>query len=166
MHSYLNGSHEVAVRDLLLKHLPELSVSISSEVSPQMREFERFNTVCANAYVRPVMESYLHSLVDRLKETGIGCPVFMIHSGGGIISVQNAAEFPVRLMESGPAGGAMFAADIANRFDLNSVISFDMGGTTAKICLIEGGRPKPPKPSKWIAVIALRKAAVCLSRSR
>ncbi|MDD9601316.1 hydantoinase/oxoprolinase family protein [Klebsiella variicola] len=145
MHSYLNGEHEAKVRDILLNHIPELSVSISSEVSPQMREFERFNTVCANAYVRPVMESYLHSLVERLKETGIPCPVFMIHSGGGIISVQNAAAFPVRLMESGPAGGAMFAADIANRFDLNSVISFDMGGTTAKICLIEQGRPKTAK---------------------
>lgn len=145
MHSYLNGEHESMVRDILLEHLPELSVSISSEVSPQMREFERFNTVCANAYVRPVMESYLHSLVDRLKETGMHCPVFMIHSGGGIISVRNAAEFPVRLMESGPAGGAMFAADIANRFDLSQVISFDMGGTTAKICLIEDGRPKTAK---------------------
>lgn len=145
MHSYLNGEHEARVRDILLRRNPSLSVSISSEVSPQMREYERFNTVCANAYVRPVMESYLHSLVDRLKETGIACPVFMIHSGGGIISVQNAAAFPVRLMESGPAGGAMFAADIANRFSLDSVISFDMGGTTAKICLIEQGRPKTAK---------------------
>lgn len=145
MHSYLNGEHEAKVRDILIRRNPSLSVSISSEVSPQMREYERFNTVCANAYVRPVMESYLHSLVERLKETGIGCPVFMIHSGGGIISVQNAAAFPVRLMESGPAGGAMFAADIANRFSLDSVISFDMGGTTAKICLIEEGRPKTAK---------------------
>jgi N-methylhydantoinase A len=145
MHSYLNGAHEERVRDILAEKLPHLSISISSQVSPQMREFERFNTVCANAYVRPVIESYLHRLVDRIKTEGLDCPVFMIHSGGGIISVDNAAAFPVRLMESGPAGGAMFAADIANRFDLNSVVSFDMGGTTAKICLIEDGRPKTAK---------------------
>ncbi|TDR12476.1 hydantoinase/oxoprolinase family protein [Marinomonas communis] len=145
MHSYLNGSHEARVRDILQARLPEVSISISSEVSPQMREYERFNTVCANAYVRPVIESYLSRLVVRLKEEGIDCPVFMIHSGGGIISVQNAAEFPVRLMESGPAGGAMFAADIAERFSLDNVVSFDMGGTTAKICLIEDGRPKTAK---------------------
>ncbi|MCY1524561.1 Acetophenone carboxylase gamma subunit [compost metagenome] len=95
--------------------------------------------------MRPIIESYLNRLVERLKEAGLDCPVFMIHSGGGIISVQNAAAFPVRLMESGPAGGAMFAANIANRFKLDSVLSFDMGGTTAKICLIEDGRPKTAK---------------------
>lgn len=145
MHSYLNGSHEQQVREVLQSRMPNVSISISSEVSPQMREFERFNTVCANAYVRPVIETYLNRLVIKLKDAGIGCPVFMIHSGGGIISVQNAAAYPVRLMESGPAGGAMFAADIANRFQLDSVLSFDMGGTTAKICLIEDGRPKTAK---------------------
>ena len=142
MHSYLNPQHEQMVRDVLQARLPNVSISISSEVSPQMREFERFNTVCANAYVRPVIESYLNSLVARLKQEGMDCSVFLLHSGGGIISVENAAAFPVRLMESGPAGGAIFAADIAKRFAFDNVISFDMGGTTAKICLIEDGRPK------------------------
>jgi N-methylhydantoinase A len=83
--------------------------------------------------------------VVTLKEAGADCPVFMIHSGGGIISVQSAAEFPVRLVESGPAGGAIFAADIARKYSLNSVVSFDMGGTTAKICLIENQVPKTAK---------------------
>ena len=81
-----------------------------------MREFERFNTVCANAYVRPQMEDYLTRLQTRLQAQGADCPVFMIHSGGGLISVETAIEFPVRLVESGPAGGAIFAADVAAAF--------------------------------------------------
>jgi N-methylhydantoinase A len=111
-------------------------------VSPQLREFERFNTVCANAYVRPQMADYLARLQTRLKDMGAECPVFMIHSGGGLISVETASEFPVRLVESGPAGGAIFAADIAGRFGLEKVVSYDMGGTTAKICLIEDYAPR------------------------
>ncbi|WP_292296130.1 hydantoinase/oxoprolinase family protein, partial [Mesorhizobium sp.] len=79
-----------------------IPISISAEVSPQMREFERFNTVCANAYVRPQMADYLARLQTRLKDMGADCPVFMIHSGGGLISVGTASEFPVRLVESGP----------------------------------------------------------------
>ena len=145
IHSYLNADHERQVRDALLKRNPELSVSISSEVSPQMREFQRFNTVCANAYVKPLMASYLNRLVGRLSEEGVACPIFMMHSGGGIISVESAIEFPVRLLESGPAGGAIFAADIAARYGLDQVLSYDMGGTTAKICLIEGQVPKTAK---------------------
>lgn len=145
IHSYVNGAHERLVRDALQARLPNVSISISSEVSPQMREFERFNTACANAYVKPLIKSYLDRLVVTLKESGADCPVFMIHSGGGIISVQSAAEFPVRLVESGPAGGAIFAADIARKYELENVLSFDMGGTTAKICLIENQVPKTAK---------------------
>ncbi|MDX1108079.1 hydantoinase/oxoprolinase family protein [Sinorhizobium medicae] len=145
IHSYLNGVHEQAVRDRLLAKKPDISVSVSSEVSPQMREFQRFNTVCANAFVKPLMASYLNRLVGRLTEEGTRCPVFMIHSGGGIISVESAIEFPVRLLESGPAGGAIFAAHIASSYGLNQVLSYDMGGTTAKICLIEKMTPKTSK---------------------
>lgn len=141
IHSYMNDCHEKRAREILQKHL-DLPISISSEVSPQMREFERFNTVCANAYVRPQMADYLGRLQVRLKEMGAACPVFMIHSGGGLVSVETAAEFPVRLVESGPAGGAIFAADIARRFGLDRVVSYDMGGTTAKICLIEDFQPQ------------------------
>ncbi|WP_282605177.1 hydantoinase/oxoprolinase family protein [Pelagibius sp. Alg239-R121] len=142
IHSYVDSRHEELVREVLLAHLPDLSVSISSEVSPQMREFERFNTVCANAYVKPLMKAYLDRLVQRLSEIGTHCPVFMMHSGGGIISLDSASEFPVRLVESGPAGGAIFAADVAARYGIKSALSFDMGGTTAKICLIKDHTPK------------------------
>ncbi len=141
IHSYMNGAHEMRAREIIAAKV-SVPVSISSEVSPQMREFERFNTVCANAYVRPQMADYLGRLQVRLKEIGAACPVFMIHSGGGLISVETASEFPVRLVESGPAGGAIFAADVARRFGLEKVVSFDMGGTTAKICLIEDFAPK------------------------
>lgn len=142
IHSYVNPAHEERAREIIAEHAPNLSVSISSEVSPQMREFERFNTVCSNAFVKPLMESYLGRLVARLGEMGTDCPVFMMHSGGGLISVETAAAFPVRLLESGPAGGAIYAADVAARHGLERILSYDMGGTTAKICLIEAGTPK------------------------
>jgi N-methylhydantoinase A len=142
IHSYVNADHERRARDILARELPAVAISISSEVSPQMREFERFNTVCANAFVKPLMASYLGRLVDRFKAAGGNCPVFMMHSGGGLISVDSAIEFPVRLLESGPAGGAIYAADFAARFGLDKVLSYDMGGTTAKICLIENQVPK------------------------
>ncbi len=142
IHSYLNPEHERMVRDVLLARLPGLSVSISSEVSPQMREYERFNTVVANAYVKPMMKRYLANLAAKMATEGADCPIFLMHSGGGIISLEGAAEFPVRLVESGPAGGAIYAAHFAARFGLDKVLSFDMGGTTAKICLIKNQSPK------------------------
>jgi N-methylhydantoinase A len=142
IHAYVNPDHERRAAAIIAREAPELSVSISSAVAPQMREFERFNTVCANAFVKPLMASYLTRLVQRLREAGAACPVFLMQSGGGLISVEAAAEFPVRLLESGPAGGAIFAADLALRHGLDRVLSFDMGGTTAKICLIEQGEPK------------------------
>ncbi|MBB4443225.1 MULTISPECIES: hydantoinase/oxoprolinase family protein [Rhizobium] len=159
IHAYANGAHEIAVRDAILKRLPGLSVSISSEVSPQMREFERFNTVCANAYVKPAIKSYLDRLVVSLKDIGVRCPVFMIHSGGGIVSVESASEFPVRLVESGPAGGAIFAADIARQYGLDTVLSFDMGGTTAKICLVENQVPKTAKTFEVARTYRFRKGS-------
>jgi N-methylhydantoinase A len=142
IHSYLNPDHERLIRDVLAERLPDVAVSISSEVSPQMREYERFNTVVANAFIKPLMASYLGRLENRLRDEGVDCRIFLMHSGGGIISIQNAAEFPVRLVESGPAGGAVFAAHIAARYGLDKVLSFDMGGTTAKICLIKHQTPK------------------------
>ena len=142
IHSYQNPTHEERAREILAAKMPDVPISVSAEVSPQMREFERFNTVCANAYVRPQMENYLTRLQSRLQAQGADCPVFMIHSGGGLISVETAIEFPVRLVESGPAGGAIFAADIAARFGIEKVVSYDMGGTTAKICLIEDFEPQ------------------------
>ncbi len=142
IHSYTNDHHEKLIRDVLRKKLPDVMVSLSSEVSPQMREYERFNTVVANAYIKPMMKSYLSRLEGRLGKEGVSCNIFLMHSGGGIISIESAADFPVRLVESGPAGGAVFAANIAARYELDKVLSFDMGGTTAKICLIKNQTPK------------------------
>lgn len=142
MHAYANPSHEQMVAQAFQAAAPDLSISISSVISPQMREFERFNTVIANAYVQPQVADYLGRLVARLHDEGIQAPVFMMHSGGGLISVDTASAEPVRLLESGPAGGAIFAADFAMAHGLDKVLSFDMGGTTAKICLIEDGTPK------------------------
>lgn len=142
IHSYLNPDHERMIRDVLVAKLPDVMISLSCEVSPQMREYERFNTVVANAYIKPLMKSYLGRLEGRLADEGATCSIFLMHSGGGIISIESAAEFPVRLVESGPAGGAVFAANIAARYGLDKVLSFDMGGTTAKICLIKNQTPK------------------------
>jgi N-methylhydantoinase A len=141
IHAYANGDHERQVADALRNAAPHLSISISSVVSPRMREFERFNTVIANAYVQPQVSAYLNRLVDRLRLGGVRAPVLMMHSGGGLVSVETAAAQPVRLLESGPAGGAIFAAEFARAHGLGKVLSFDMGGTTAKICLIEDGAP-------------------------
>jgi N-methylhydantoinase A len=145
IHSYVDGTNERRFRDLLHQAHPHIAVSISSEVSPQMREYERFNTVCANAYVQPLMSSYLVRLRDQLRQLGITCPLYLVHSGGGLMSVESAAAFPVRLVESGPAGGAIFAADLAARYGRDRVLSFDMGGTTAKISLIDDFRPATAK---------------------
>ncbi len=142
LHSYLNDAHEKMIGEVLARRMPDAMISLSSDVSPQMREYERFNTTIANAYIKPLIKSYLGRLSGRLEAQGIGCPIFLMHSGGGIISLESASEYPVRLVESGPAGGAVFAADIAARHGLDKVLSFDMGGTTAKICLIRDFSPK------------------------
>ena len=142
LHSYANDAHERLVREVLELRLPGVPVSLSSEVSPQMREYERFTTVCANAFVKPMMGAYLRRLTGRLAEIGARASVMLMHSGGGIIALESAMEFPVRLVESGPAGGAIFAADLARRYGLDRVLSFDMGGTTAKICMIRDQAPK------------------------
>ena len=145
IHSYMNDKHESLFQEMLLDQLPNIKVSISSEVSPQMREFERFNTVCANAYVQPMMASYLERLKTKLAHAGAKCDIHLIHSGGGLISIESAIKFPVRLIESGPAGGAIFASEIATRHGIDAALSYDMGGTTAKICLIDEQSPRSAK---------------------
>ncbi len=142
IHSYVDDAHELMVREVLAERMPDAMVSLSSEVSPQMREYERFNTVLANAYIKPLMSSYLSRLEGRLRAEGARCDIFLMHSGGGIISLENASKFPVRLVESGPAGGAVFAAHVAARRGIAKALSFDMGGTTAKICLIKDQTPR------------------------
>jgi N-methylhydantoinase A len=142
MHAYLDGKHERRTRDILAETLPGVSITLSSEVSPEIREYERWSTAVANAYVQPVMERYLGRLDSALRQRGFHCPLFMITSGGGLAALETARKFPIRLVESGPAGGAILAAALARQCGLDKVLSFDMGGTTAKICLIDNGEPQ------------------------
>ena len=141
LHSYRNNAHEQRAREIICAEAPELDVTLSSEVSPEMREFERISTACANAYVQPLMSRHLGSLASQLRTQGLDCPLFLMLSGGGITTLETAIRFPVRLVESGPAGGAIFSSFIASQLGLSRVLSYDMGGTTAKVCLIDDGEP-------------------------
>ncbi len=145
LHSYLNNTHERLILKILKKELKNSFFSISSEVSPQMREYERFNTVICNAYIKPLIKTYLTNLQKNLFQENIRCNIFLIHSAGGLMSINEALAFPVRLVESGPAGGSIFSSYISKIFKLKKVLSFDMGGTTAKICLINNYSPKNSK---------------------
>jgi N-methylhydantoinase A len=140
LHSFTNPNHERRVGEALARRLPGVPVTLSSDVSPEMREYERFSTACANAYLQPLMGSYVRKLETELARAGFCCPMLLMTSGGGITTTDTATRFPVRLVESGPAGGAIFAACIARQHGLDQVLSFDMGGTTAKICFIDKGR--------------------------
>ncbi len=142
LHSFTNPDHERRVGDAIARQLPEVAVTLSSEVSPEMREYERFSTACANAYLQPLIGRYLVKLERELVLAGFHCPLLLMTSGGGITTTETAIRFPVRLVESGPAGGAIFAACIARQHGLDQVVSFDMGGTTAKICLIDKAQPQ------------------------
>ncbi|MCI5045915.1 MAG: hydantoinase/oxoprolinase family protein [Aquisalinus sp.] len=142
LHAYANRDHEEQVAEILSKERPDLSLTLASEVAPEIREYERISTAVANAYVRPLMERYLQDLSASLLEHGFRCPFYLISSGAGLLTVETAARFPIRLVESGPAGGAVLACNIARDCETLSVISFDMGGTTAKLCLIDQYEPK------------------------
>lgn len=142
LHSYVNAVHEEQAGEILARLLPDLEISLSSEVSPEMREFERLSTACANAYVQPLMSRHLDGLEVELERIGLRCPLHLMLSGGGLTTLATARRFPVRLVESGPAGGAIFAGSIARQLGHRDVLSYDMGGTTAKICLIQDGHPQ------------------------
>ena len=142
LHSYVNPAHERRVRTVLQDALPDLAITLSSEVAPEMREYERFSTACANAYIQPIMARYLHNLEQGLRARGFTCPLFVMLSGGGVTDIETAIRFPIRLVESGPVGGAVFASHVARQCGLDRVFSFDMGGTTAKICLIDDAQPQ------------------------
>jgi N-methylhydantoinase A len=143
MHAYAWPSHEQRAAAILSEMLPrDVTICLSSEVCPEIREYERFSTTCANAYVRPLMQGYLLRLRAELDARGLRCSLLLMMSGGGLTTLENAARFPVRLIESGPAGGAILSSWIARESGLDRVLSFDMGGTTAKICLIDDGEPE------------------------
>ena len=141
LHSFRNPTHERRVGEILGEEAPEVAVSLSSEVAPEIREYERTSTTVANVYARPLVEGYLTSLEDRLRRLGFDGSLYIMLSNGGTASVETARRFPVRLLESGPAAGALAAAFYGRATDFPEVLSFDMGGTTAKACLIEGGEP-------------------------
>ncbi len=141
LHAYANRAHEERTAEILTRARPGLSISLASEVAPEIREFERLSTAVANAYVRPLMETYLRRLDRELAARGFTCPFFLMTSGGGLTTLDTAARFPIRLVESGPAGGAVLAAAVARECQLSELLSFDMGGTTAKICMIDHFEP-------------------------
>jgi N-methylhydantoinase A len=141
LHSYSNGKHEARAAAILAQEAPGLAITQSSEVCPEMREYERTSTAIANAYVQPLMAGYLGRLKERFAAEGYKRPIHLMTSGGSLASLETAARFPIRLVESGPAGGAILAAHIAAEREENKVLSFDMGGTTAKICLIYNAEP-------------------------
>jgi N-methylhydantoinase A len=141
LHAYANPEHERRARDILKSEFPKLYVSISCEVAPQIREYERTSTTVANAYVLPIADQYLERLEQQLKALGIGCPLLMMLSNGGLTHVGEARRFPVQLLESGPAAGAIAAAYFSKRSGIADVLAFDMGGTTAKLAIVEDNQP-------------------------
>jgi N-methylhydantoinase A len=141
LHSYVNPAHERRAHEILSAALPDVTFTLSSEVAPEMREYERFSTACANAYVQPIMARYLRRLEAGLKAEGFTCPLFVMLSGGGVADIETGIRFPIRLVESGPVGGAIFSSHAAAECGLSEVLSFDMGGTTAKICVINDSKP-------------------------
>lgn len=140
LHSYRNPSHERAVRRLVQEHFPDLLLSLSSEVAPVMGEYERTATTVVDAYVKPLVAAYLQRLDADLRQLGYQRRLYLMLSGGGAATSAAASEQPVRLLESGPVAGALAAGFYGRLADLEDLLSFDMGGTTAKACLLQGGR--------------------------
>ena len=140
LHSYVNDKHERMVSQRVKDQMGDIPITLSSDVCPEIREYERMSTTCANAYVLPLMKFYLGRLTERFDSRGFGCPYLMMTSGGGLTTFETAGRYPIRLVESGPAGGAILAEQIAREIHADKVISFDMGGTTAKLSLIDDGK--------------------------
>ena len=141
IHAYANPAHEVRIGENLAERCPRINVTLSSQACPEAREYERTSTAIANAYVQPLMAGYLRRLEREMGKLGLASPIHLMTSGGSLASLDTAARFPVRLVESGPAGGAILAGRIALERGERRILSFDMGGTTAKICLIDDGEP-------------------------
>ncbi|MDE2804904.1 MAG: hydantoinase B/oxoprolinase family protein [Gemmatimonadota bacterium] len=141
IHGYANPAHEQRIRAIIAEERPGLLITLASDVCPEVREYERLSTACTNAYVQPLMSRYLQGLAASLCESGLDCPFLLMTSGGGLTTLEAAVAAPVRLVESGPAGGAILASHLARELELGDVLSFDMGGTTAKLCVIDGGEP-------------------------
>ncbi|HJO97781.1 MAG TPA: hydantoinase/oxoprolinase family protein [Rhodospirillales bacterium] len=141
LHAYQNPRHEQAVRERLAEMLPEVSVSLSSDVLPEINEYARTSTTVVNAYTKPLMERYLANLEDNLQGQGLRGRLLVMLSSGGVASVETAASYPVRVIESGPVGGAIMGQRIKDLAGIRAAFAFDMGGTTAKLCLLLGDEP-------------------------
>jgi len=141
LNSYQNPYNERQMAELIRAHLPDLYISLSSEVAPQIREYPRTSTTAINAYTAPIAQPYLRALAARLETEGFRNQPLIMLSSGGIIGTEVAGRNPVRMIESGPAAGALAATHFARQLGLSHLMSFDMGGTTAKACLIENGNP-------------------------
>lgn len=141
LHAYAHPEHERAAADILREQLPGVFVSASADVSPSMREFERWTTVCANAFTGPMFDRYLHRLETGLADAGFGGKLYIMSSSGGMMTTTTARRYPVRALESGPAAGALMSANHGRSLKLDNLLSFDMGGTTAKGALVVGGQP-------------------------
>ncbi len=141
MHAYANATHELAIRDRIKARAPDLAVSLSSEISPKFREYERTSTVVANAYIKPVVARYMTRLEEALAAQGFGAELFVMQSNGGLISTDIARDFPIRIIESGPAAGVLMAGSVGREEGADHVITFDMGGTTAKLGAVDGAAP-------------------------
>jgi N-methylhydantoinase A len=141
LHSFTNPEHERRAREAILRAAPAMRVSLSSEVVPELREYERTSTTVANVYVQALIDRYLTDLRSRLELLGFGGRLYLMLSSGGIATVETASRFPIRLLESGPAAGALAAAAYGRASGHRDLVSFDMGGTTAKLCVVEDGAP-------------------------
>ena len=141
MHAYANGTHETAIRDRISRRAPDLEVSLSSEISPKFREYERTSTTVANAYIKPIVARYISRLETALAARGLDARLFVMQSSGGLISPDIACDYPIRIIESGPAAGVLMAGIVGAGEDADHVITFDMGGTTAKLGAVDAGVP-------------------------
>ena len=141
LHSHINSVHEQSAKAAIAESAPQLRVALSSEVNPEIREYERSSTTTANVYVQTIAEDYLADLRDRLHGMGVEVDPRIMLSNGGVATIDTARRFPIRMLESGPAGGALGAAAYGRAAERPDQLSFDMGGTTAKLCIIEDGRP-------------------------
>jgi N-methylhydantoinase A len=145
LHSYVNGDHERRIGAILAEELPGVPISLSAEVAPEFREYLRASTTVINAVIRPVVERYLERIERRLVNAGIEAKLLVMQSSGGVFSSEAAARRPVFMVESGPAAGVIAAAYLGSTIDRPDILSFDMGGTTAKVGLIQGGKPSVTK---------------------
>ena len=141
LHAYVNDRHERKIADAIRRRFPRLAVSISSAIAREIREYERMSTTVANAYVQPLVAEYLRRLDQRVKEFAPDAPLRIMVSSGGFTSGEAAAETPILLLESGPAGGVLSALNTARNNGIDQILAFDMGGTTAKACVAVGGEP-------------------------